>query len=146
MPAKKVIDVLGTQEFSKMMAGIGYVTPRPAPNALFGDKPLLNTSNWILDGLQRIGPNGTMSGKKNLEQSSSKRALEGEERWQRQKALSVPQSESLGKSKDLCQCRTDQYPRSHLVSASCHLSSLSDPRGADQKHQRSSRIDAILLS
>jgi iron(III) transport system substrate-binding protein len=35
---KKVIDFYGTQEFSKMMAGIGYVTPRPAPNALFGDK------------------------------------------------------------------------------------------------------------
>jgi iron(III) transport system substrate-binding protein len=34
---KKVIDVYGTPEFSKMMAGMGYVTPRPAPNALFGD-------------------------------------------------------------------------------------------------------------
>lgn len=37
---KKVIDAFGTQEFSKMMAELGYVTPRPAPNALFGDKPL----------------------------------------------------------------------------------------------------------
>lgn len=35
---KKVIDVLGTPEFSKMMAALGYVTPRPAPNALYGDK------------------------------------------------------------------------------------------------------------
>ena len=35
---KKVIDLLGTPEFSKMMAGIGYVTPRPAPNALYGEK------------------------------------------------------------------------------------------------------------
>jgi len=34
--AKKVIDVLGTPEFSGLMAGIGYVTPRPAPNALYG--------------------------------------------------------------------------------------------------------------
>jgi iron(III) transport system substrate-binding protein len=34
---KKVIDVFGTPEFSRMMAGMGYVTPRPAPNALFGD-------------------------------------------------------------------------------------------------------------
>jgi iron(III) transport system substrate-binding protein len=37
---KKVIDAFGTQEFSKMMAELGYVTPRPAPNALFGDIPL----------------------------------------------------------------------------------------------------------
>jgi len=37
---QKVIDAFGTQEFSKMMAELGYVTPRPAPNALFGDKPL----------------------------------------------------------------------------------------------------------
>jgi iron(III) transport system substrate-binding protein len=36
--AKKVIDVLGTPEFSELMAGIGYVTPRPAPNALYGKK------------------------------------------------------------------------------------------------------------
>ena len=35
---KKVIDVMGTPEFSSMMAKIGYVTPRPAPNALFGEK------------------------------------------------------------------------------------------------------------
>ena len=34
---KKVIDVLGTPEFSKIMAAIGYVTPRPAPNALYGE-------------------------------------------------------------------------------------------------------------
>ncbi|NWG01928.1 MAG: extracellular solute-binding protein [Syntrophaceae bacterium] len=33
---KKIIDVLGTQAFSDMMAGIGYMTPRPAPNALYG--------------------------------------------------------------------------------------------------------------
>ncbi len=35
---KKVIDVMGTPEFSNTMAAIGYVTPRPAPNALFGEK------------------------------------------------------------------------------------------------------------
>lgn len=33
---KKVIDALGSQEFSDMMAGIGYMTPRPAANALYG--------------------------------------------------------------------------------------------------------------
>ena len=33
---KKIIDVLGTPEFSDLMAAIGYVTPRPAPNALYG--------------------------------------------------------------------------------------------------------------
>jgi len=33
---KKVIDALGTPEFSQIMAGIGYVAPRPAPNALYG--------------------------------------------------------------------------------------------------------------
>ena len=33
---KKIIDVLGTSEFSELMAAIGYVTPRPAPNALYG--------------------------------------------------------------------------------------------------------------
>jgi iron(III) transport system substrate-binding protein len=33
---KKVIDILGSQEFSDMMAGIGYMTPRPAANALYG--------------------------------------------------------------------------------------------------------------
>jgi len=33
---KKIIDVLGTPEFSELMAAIGYVTPRPAPNALYG--------------------------------------------------------------------------------------------------------------
>ena len=27
---QKVIDVLGTQDFSALMAGIGYLTPRPA--------------------------------------------------------------------------------------------------------------------
>ncbi|MGE5256680.1 MAG: extracellular solute-binding protein [Hyphomicrobiales bacterium] len=36
---KKVIDVLGSQEFSTLMAGIGYLTPRPAPNALYGTTP-----------------------------------------------------------------------------------------------------------
>ena len=36
---KKVIDVMGTQEFSNLMAGIGYLTPRPAPNALYGTTP-----------------------------------------------------------------------------------------------------------
>jgi len=34
---KKIIDLLGTPEFSKLMAAIGYVTPRPAPNALYGE-------------------------------------------------------------------------------------------------------------
>jgi len=33
---KKVIDVLGTPELSETMAEIGYVTPRPAPNKLYG--------------------------------------------------------------------------------------------------------------
>ena len=33
---KKIIDLLGTPEFSELMAAIGYVTPRPAPNALYG--------------------------------------------------------------------------------------------------------------
>jgi len=33
---KKAIDVLGTQEFSDMFAKIGYMTPRPAENALYG--------------------------------------------------------------------------------------------------------------
>jgi len=36
---QKVIDLLGTQEFSDLMAGIGYLTPRPAPNALYGTTP-----------------------------------------------------------------------------------------------------------
>jgi iron(III) transport system substrate-binding protein len=36
---KKVIDLLGTQEFSDLMAGIGYLTPRPASNALYGTTP-----------------------------------------------------------------------------------------------------------
>jgi iron(III) transport system substrate-binding protein len=36
---QKVIDVLGTQEFSALMAGIGYLTPRPAENALYGKTP-----------------------------------------------------------------------------------------------------------
>ncbi len=36
---KKVIDVLGTPEFSTLMAGIGYLTPRPAENALYGQTP-----------------------------------------------------------------------------------------------------------
>ena len=34
--AKKIIDVMGTPEFSAIMADIGYVTPRPAPNKLYG--------------------------------------------------------------------------------------------------------------
>ena len=33
---KKIIDLLGTPEFSELMADIGYVTPRPAPNKLYG--------------------------------------------------------------------------------------------------------------
>lgn len=33
---KKVIDAMGTPEFSAMMAEIGYVTPRPAENKLYG--------------------------------------------------------------------------------------------------------------
>ncbi|HYQ60170.1 MAG TPA: extracellular solute-binding protein [Desulfatiglandales bacterium] len=33
---QKIIDVLGSPEFSTLMAGIGYMTPRPAPNALYG--------------------------------------------------------------------------------------------------------------
>ena len=36
---QKVIDVLGSPEFSALMAGIGYLTPRPAPNALYGTTP-----------------------------------------------------------------------------------------------------------
>jgi iron(III) transport system substrate-binding protein len=37
--AQKILDVLGTPEFSALMAQIGYVTPRPAPNALYGKTP-----------------------------------------------------------------------------------------------------------
>lgn len=33
---EKVIDVLGTQAFSDLMAKIGYITPRPAANELYG--------------------------------------------------------------------------------------------------------------
>lgn len=33
---KKIVDLLGAPEFSELMAAIGYVTPRPAPNALYG--------------------------------------------------------------------------------------------------------------
>jgi iron(III) transport system substrate-binding protein len=33
---KKVIDILGSQGLSDMMAAIGYMTPRPAANALYG--------------------------------------------------------------------------------------------------------------
>lgn len=33
---KKIIDLLGTPEFSAIMAEIGYVTPRPAENKLYG--------------------------------------------------------------------------------------------------------------
>ena len=36
---QKVIDAMGTQEFSKIMGGLGYLTPHPAPNALFGETP-----------------------------------------------------------------------------------------------------------
>jgi iron(III) transport system substrate-binding protein len=36
---QKIIDLLGTQEFSDLMAGIGYLTPRPAQNALYGKTP-----------------------------------------------------------------------------------------------------------
>jgi len=34
--AKKIVDLLGTPEFSALMAEIGYMTPRPAANALYG--------------------------------------------------------------------------------------------------------------
>lgn len=34
--SKKVIDLLGGQEFSNLMAEIGYITPRPAANKLYG--------------------------------------------------------------------------------------------------------------
>lgn len=34
--SKKIIDTLGSQELSDMMAGIGYMTPRPADNKLYG--------------------------------------------------------------------------------------------------------------
>lgn len=34
--SRKVIDLLGGQEFSNLMAEIGYVTPRPAANKLYG--------------------------------------------------------------------------------------------------------------
>jgi len=33
---KKIVDLLGTPEFSMVMADIGYVTPRPAENKLYG--------------------------------------------------------------------------------------------------------------
>ncbi|MCE5333289.1 MAG: extracellular solute-binding protein [Desulfobacteraceae bacterium] len=33
---KKIIDLLGTPEFSAVMAEIGYMTPRPAENKLYG--------------------------------------------------------------------------------------------------------------
>jgi len=33
---RKIIDVLGTQAFSDIMADIGYMTPRPAANKLYG--------------------------------------------------------------------------------------------------------------
>ncbi|HEV8309873.1 MAG TPA: extracellular solute-binding protein [Methylomirabilota bacterium] len=36
---KKIIDALGTPEFSTLLAGVGYITPRPAPNALYGSTP-----------------------------------------------------------------------------------------------------------
>jgi iron(III) transport system substrate-binding protein len=37
--AKKIVDAIGTQPFSDLVAGIGYVTPRPAANPLFGKTP-----------------------------------------------------------------------------------------------------------
>jgi len=33
---KKIVDLLGTPEFSALMAEIGYMTPRPAENKLYG--------------------------------------------------------------------------------------------------------------
>lgn len=33
---KRVVDFLGSQEMSDLFAGLGYVTPRPAPNPLYG--------------------------------------------------------------------------------------------------------------
>lgn len=33
---KKVLDFMGGQEASDLLAGLGYITPRPAPNKLFG--------------------------------------------------------------------------------------------------------------
>lgn len=37
--AKKVIFFLGSQDVSNLLAGIGYLTPRPAPNQLYGKTP-----------------------------------------------------------------------------------------------------------
>jgi len=37
--AKKIIDSLGGQSFNDLVAGIGYITPRPAKNLLFGVTP-----------------------------------------------------------------------------------------------------------
>ena len=37
--AKKIIDSLGGQPFSDLIAGIGYIPPRPAKNPLYGDTP-----------------------------------------------------------------------------------------------------------
>jgi iron(III) transport system substrate-binding protein len=34
--AKKIVDLMGKPEFSALMADIGYMTPRPAANALYG--------------------------------------------------------------------------------------------------------------
>lgn len=36
---KKVIDFMGSQDVSDLLAGIGYLTPRPAPNKLYGKTP-----------------------------------------------------------------------------------------------------------
>jgi len=36
---KKIVDALGTQGFSDLVGGIGYITPRPAKNELFGQTP-----------------------------------------------------------------------------------------------------------
>ncbi len=46
--AKKIVDLLGTPEFSTLMADIGYMTPRPAANALYG-KTLPKYINLDLD-------------------------------------------------------------------------------------------------
>ena len=58
--AKKVIDVLGTPEFSGLMAGIGYVTPRPAPNALYGKNLPKHTSRSIWTRRLRNGPTNNL--------------------------------------------------------------------------------------
>ena len=54
---------MGTQEFSDMMAGIGYMTPRPADNKLYGKI----TPNYI-----KLGPRMGCG-----EQAKMERCLEG---------------------------------------------------------------------